>query len=67
MIADALRNDQTLFTSWDEIEVSWRFVDSISESWRKEKPNLPNYKPGSYGQEESDILLRENNNFWWSL
>lgn len=50
LIADTLRNDHTLFTSWEEIETSWSFVDNIFEVWKNdEQPVFPNYPAGGMG------------------
>jgi len=33
LISAAMRGDQTLFPSIDDIRAQWRFVDPILESW----------------------------------
>ncbi|MDP4180414.1 MAG: glucose-6-phosphate dehydrogenase [Bacillota bacterium] len=66
LIADALKNDQTLFTSWDEIEASWSFIDNIANIWRQEQPQFPNYAPDTYGPSDSDVLLTNNGHKWWN-
>ena len=58
LIADALRNDQTLFTSWEEIEASWSFVDSMQGPGRK-KQYPSNYIPGTWGPTASDELWQD--------
>ena len=67
LLADALRNDQTLFTSWEEIEASWNFVDSIARSWEKETVSFPNYTPGTWGPTASNQLLERYGHHWWNL
>lgn len=67
LMADALRNDQTLFTSWEEIEASWSFVDKISDVWQKEAPIFPNYAPGTWGPPPADELLTRNGHHWWNI
>ncbi len=29
LLLDAMKGEKTLFTRWDEVEYSWRFVDAI--------------------------------------
>ncbi len=41
LLADILRNDQTLFTSWEEIEASWSFVDRIADLWKHIRAQRP--------------------------
>ncbi|MCM3006627.1 glucose-6-phosphate dehydrogenase [Priestia koreensis] len=68
LIYDCMLGDATNFTHWDEVALSWKFVDTISEAWSKEKAtNFPNYESGSMGPKESDKLLAENGFHWWSV
>jgi glucose-6-phosphate 1-dehydrogenase len=67
LLADALRSDQTLFTSWEEIEESWRLVDNISEAWKNDKPDFPNYTPGSWGPSAANELLSKSGHHWWDI
>ncbi len=67
LLGDALRNDQTLFTSWEEIEASWSFVDNISDSWQKDDPLFPNYDPGTWGPQAAEELLTKDGRHWWNL
>ena len=39
LIYDCLLGDATNFTHWDEVALSWKFVDTISETWEA-KQNL---------------------------
>jgi len=45
VLYDCVRGDQTLFTSTEEVEASWKFIDSVIEAW-KDIP-LKIYKRGS--------------------
>ncbi len=33
LIHDCLLGDATNFAHWDEVALSWNFVDAISETW----------------------------------
>jgi glucose-6-phosphate 1-dehydrogenase len=67
LLFEVMKGDSTLFTRWDEVEYSWRFVDTIAEVWRNSKTDFPNYKSGSWGPEASDELLRRDGRFWWNI
>jgi len=67
LLDDVMRGDSTLFTRWDEVEASWRFVDSISAAWAEEKPAFPNYDPGTWGPREADELLQQDGRIWWNI
>lgn len=65
LLLDIIRGDSTLFTRWDEVEYSWRFVDHISEAWKQETPDFPNYSAGSWGPVEAEELLARDGRRWW--
>ena len=68
LIYDCLRGDATNFTHWDEVALSWSFVDNISEVWENEKEQgFPNYESGSMGPKAADALLEQDGFFWWPV
>ena len=65
LIVDSLIGESTLFTRSDEVEQAWRLVDSIKDSWSKNKAkDLPLYACGSMGPIEADQLLEKDGRFW---
>ncbi len=67
LLYDVLRGDSTLFTRWDEIETSWRFIDNIAKAWESKVLDLHEYGPATWGPEEADMLLKRDNRKWWNL
>jgi glucose-6-phosphate 1-dehydrogenase len=67
LLYDAIRGDATNFTHWDEVSLSWRFVDEISEVWANTSAHFPNYEAGSMGPKEADHLLEKDGFFWWPI
>lgn len=67
LLYDVMKGDSTLFTRWDEVEYSWRFIDTIAKAWEREKPLFPNYDAGTWGPKEADELLRKDGRKWWNL
>lgn len=64
LILDAMKGEKTLFTRWDEVEYSWRFVDSIAKVWEKEETNFPNYSALSHGPKAADELIQKDGYEW---
>ena len=64
LLLDFMEGDQRLFIRSDEIEASWRFIDSITENWSK----LPmyKYKTGSTGPKEADDFIKKDLRDWWT-
>lgn len=67
LINDCLNGDATNFTHWDEVALSWSFVDPISEVWAENKTLSPNYESGSMGPADSDTLLKKDGYHWWTI
>jgi glucose-6-phosphate 1-dehydrogenase len=65
LLSDVIRGDTTLFTRWDEVEFSWKYVDDITGIWRRQDAAFPNYEAGSWGPEEVHELLRRDGRQWW--
>ena len=41
LLYDCMRGDATNFTHWDEVALSWKFVDKISQVWENTNVTLP--------------------------
>ncbi|WP_409301540.1 glucose-6-phosphate dehydrogenase [Peribacillus sp. SCS-155] len=68
LLFDSMRGDATNFTHWDEVALSWKFVDTISEVWENTKDEtFPNYPAGTTGPKCADYLLAEDGHFWWPV
>lgn len=60
LILDAIRGDQTFFAEAQEIEASWKFIDTLIEE-RKE-PEI--YERGTWGPKEADELIKNDGREW---
>ncbi len=67
LLYDCMRGDATNFTHWDEVALSWNFVDKISQVWQDTVTHYPNYEAGTSGPKESDALLAKDGFFWWPI
>ncbi|MGD6991245.1 glucose-6-phosphate dehydrogenase [Sutcliffiella horikoshii] len=68
LIYDAMRGDMTNFTHWDEVALSWSFIDEISKAWENTRAfDFPNYESGSMGPKQADGLLEKDGFHWWPL
>jgi glucose-6-phosphate 1-dehydrogenase len=64
LLLDFMQGDQRLFIRSDEIEAAWKFVDSITDSWK----NTPvvKYKAGSNGPKEAEELMKKDIKEWFT-
>ncbi|PIY59823.1 glucose-6-phosphate dehydrogenase, partial [Candidatus Woesearchaeota archaeon CG_4_10_14_0_8_um_filter_47_5] len=59
-----LQGDTTLFTRWDEIEESWRFVEPALAARSVQAKDFPNYAAGSFGPKAADELIARDSKAW---
>ena len=64
LLFDVLRGDSTLFAGWEEVELSWKYIDNILESWNNKAPDFPNYAAGTWGPAAADELLFRDGRQW---
>jgi len=62
VIYEAFYGDQTLFVSDEEVDASWKFTDSVIDSWSEESVTLHSYKPDTTPRPDfMEQLDREEN------
>ncbi len=64
LLLDAIHGDSTLFIRNDEVEGSWKIIDSIEQGWAAGNPALCFYPAGSWGPAESAKLLERDGHKW---
>jgi glucose-6-phosphate 1-dehydrogenase len=68
LLLDAMRGDATLFIRNDEVEASWRLVDTIRRAWDvTSQPPLETYAPGSWGPPQAQNLLEDAYSRWYDI
>ena len=60
ILSNVLRGDPLLFTRWDWLRASWRYIDRL----REVAPEIVRYRAGSEGPEEASALLRADGRAW---
>lgn len=65
LICDCMASDSTLFARDDEVLTSWKLLTPILQWWKDNSPtHFPNYAAGTWGPEEADSRLQEQNRQW---
>jgi glucose-6-phosphate 1-dehydrogenase len=63
LILDVLLGDPPLFPRHEEVELSWKILDPIEESWETQgQPEQ--YRPGTWGPASADELLARDGRVW---
>jgi len=64
VLVDAMRGDQTLFASSEEVLSCWNITEPILEAWRQGFCSMHEYEPGSWGPQAADILAGRFGSEW---
>lgn len=64
LLLETMRDIQALFVRRDEVEEAWKWIDSITEAWEKEKTIPQIYKAGTWGPLESFNMIKRNGRNW---
>jgi glucose-6-phosphate 1-dehydrogenase len=66
LLLDTITGDASLFTRADEVETAWGIIDPIIRTWEDSlsKQSLAFYEPGSWGPQEAEKLLAQENRKW---
>jgi len=65
LLLDIMKNDATLFLRGDQAEAAWSVIGPVLDVWSSVKStDFPNYQAGTWGPEESDILIAQDGFSW---
>ena len=64
LLADVIRDDQTLFVSAAEVEAAWKWVDQIFAGWKETGMKAEPYPAGSTGPRTADELMEKDGRQW---
>ncbi len=67
LLLDGMVGDQTLFTRFDAVEVAWRLLMPVLETWERRKDKPFEYRAGSESFPEADALLEADGRRWYEL
>ena len=66
LLLDAMKGDSTLFTRWDELALTWKYIDSLIYHLNSSKKyHLELYEKGSKGPESLDNFIDAGAGKWW--
>lgn len=66
LLLDAMNGDSTLFTRWDELQLTWKYIDSIISNVNGKKDSLLKpYEKGSNGPDELENFIDSGSKTWW--
>jgi len=67
LLLDCMAGDQTLFTRFDGIEVTWQLLMPVLEAWQRSPERPVEYRAGSESFAQADALLEADGRQWHKL
>ncbi|MGE5294597.1 MAG: glucose-6-phosphate dehydrogenase [Solirubrobacterales bacterium] len=67
LLLDCMAGDQTLFTRFDGIEVTWKLLMPALEAWQRSNGRPHEYPAGSESFPEADALIEADGRRWHPL
>jgi len=67
LLLDCMLGDQTLFTRYDGVELSWQLLTPVLEAWQNEDSIPQEYPAGSESFPEADSLIESDGRKWRKL
>ena len=67
LLLDCMAGDQTLFARYDGVEIAWKLLTPVLESWEKEGSMPYIYPAGSESFAEADNLIESDGRKWRKL
>jgi glucose-6-phosphate 1-dehydrogenase len=65
LLTSIMKGDQSMFTHWEEVKYSWKFIDQIARARREADTKVHSYQPGTFGPKAAERLLTRDNRTWW--
>lgn len=64
LLMAVVREESSWFSKWEQIALSWEYIDRLREKFKAEKGNLAVYPSNTRGPEEADWLLGQQGHEW---
>lgn len=65
LLGACIRGERSWFSQWDQIEMSWKYVDTIRSQYTEKKLPVYTYIPGEKGPDESERMLEQYGHSWF--
>ena len=65
LLGACMRGERSWFSQWDQVEISWSYVDEVRKQYRQKGLPAYGYRQGSSGPEEAERLLKSFGHRWF--
>lgn len=67
LLLEAIRGNNALFTRWDELQASWRYIEGLEKIIHMNSIPLHPYAAGFTGPSQAHDLLASDGRWWWNI
>lgn len=64
LIYSCMNSEQAWFSKWDQIELSWKYIEELKKRYKDEGIPIYSYLPNSMGPKESETFIKKLNHGW---
>ena len=64
LLESSIKSNRTLFSTWEQIQVSWEYMDEVLKMYRGHSNKLYEYEQGSFGPKQADEILKKDGRKW---
>jgi glucose-6-phosphate 1-dehydrogenase len=65
LLLDVIEGNSTLFMDRKEVELAWKWCDGVLDAWQDGSMPMFSYPAGTWGPEESDLLIAKHGSSFW--
>lgn len=67
LIIEAVRGNNFFFTSWDELEASWHYIEDLEKKIKHNSLPVYQYPAGTVGPDAAVKLIENDGRSWWNM
>lgn len=64
LLQQCMLSDQSWFSKWDQIYLSWKYIEDLKEEYLKQELPIYEYEQNSEGPSEVDQILNDESHVW---
>lgn len=64
LLEACMNSNRSLFSRWEQIELSWKYMNEMVKNYKEHSSKLYLYEQGSYGPIESEQMLEKDGRKW---
>lgn len=64
LLESAINSNRTLFSSWEQIQISWDYMNEVLSNFKTYSNKIYEYEEGTYGPSQADYMITNDGRKW---